>query len=81
MSLYPYFAFGVLNGGSATSYADFKKNESFNPELFNFIKDTFDSLSENYRNLPKGITPAFINPNGKPGPSFLELKFRKLLFV
>jgi len=79
VSLYPYFAFGVLNGGSATSYADFKKNESFNPELFNFIKDTFDSLSENYRNLPKGITPAFINPNGKPGPSFLELKFRKLL--
>src|SRR5690554_703967 len=29
--LYPCLAYGILNGGSASSYLDFKKNQAFNP--------------------------------------------------
>lgn len=77
--LYPTYSYGVLNGGSATSYADSKKNEDFNKELFNNFEDLFVSLSASYKGKAKGITPAFINPNGEPGPTFMELKMRSLL--
>lgn len=77
--LYPTFSYGVLNGGSATSYADRKKNEDFNSELFNNFESLFLELSTSYKGKAKGITPAFINPNGEPGPSFMELKMRSLL--
>lgn len=77
--LYPTFSYGVLNGGSATSYVDRKKNEDFNSELFNNFEDLFSTLSATYKGKAKGITPAFINPNGEQGPSFMELKMRSLL--
>lgn len=77
--LYPYFSYGVLNGGSATSYVDYKKNRSFNEELFSNLSDTFKELAPEYRGKAKGITPAFINKDNKPGPSFMELKMRSLL--
>lgn len=77
--LYPTFAFGVLNGGSATSYVDTKKNIGFDKELFNNFKKLFKSLSVEYKGKAKGITPAFINPDGSAGPSFMELKMRSLL--
>jgi len=77
--LYPYLSYGVLNGGSATSYGDRKKNESFDSRLFELYRSHFDELSSVSRGQPKGLTPAYINPDGSHGASFLELKFRMLL--
>lgn len=77
--LYPTFAYGVLNGGSATSYVDKKKNQDFSPELYSNFEKLFTKLSDSYRGKAKGITPGFINPNGEAGPSFMELKMRDLL--
>ncbi len=75
----PLYSFGILNGGSATSYADSKKNKSFNKDLFNLLHDSFSVLSKISTGKAKGITPAFTNPDGTPGPSFIELKMRALL--
>jgi UTP--glucose-1-phosphate uridylyltransferase len=77
--LFPFFSYGLLNGGSATSYADYKKNKDFNQVYFNSVDNLFSSLKETYINKPKGITPAYINPDKTPGASFIELKLRKLL--
>jgi hypothetical protein len=77
--LYPKAAYGVLNGGSATTYADVKKNQSLDPALFERYRAWFDTLGSLCRGKPKGITPAFINPDGTPGYSFLLLKLRMLL--
>ena len=78
-ALLPYTAYGVLNGGSASSYIDPKKNKDFCPELFEFYQKDFEHLIEYFAQKPKGLTPAFINPDGSPGPTFLELKLRALL--
>ncbi|MDA3808952.1 MAG: UTP--glucose-1-phosphate uridylyltransferase [Spirochaetaceae bacterium] len=78
-SLMPLYSFGILNGGSATSYTDKKKNRSFNPELFDLLRDSFDVLAIASAGRAKGITPAFLNPDGTAGPSFIELKMRALL--
>lgn len=72
-------AFGVLNGGSATSYADTKKNRSLGDELFNSLQLQFEELAALCRGRPKGLTPAYINPDGTPGASFLLLKMRARL--
>lgn len=77
--LYPKFSYGVLNGGSATSYVDIKNNKKFSSELFNNFENIFKTLTDRYKNRAKGITPAFINPSGTPGPTFMELKMRSLL--
>ena len=77
--LMPRVAYGVLNGGSATSYADYKKNEKLNSDLLDFLREPFDRLAEMSSGRAKGITPAFLQPDGSPGPSFLELKMRGLL--
>ncbi len=77
--LYPYLSYGVLNGGSATSYADEKKNTKGYPDTFTILEEEFQFLSEISRGRPKGVTPAFLQPDGSPGPSFLELKMRSLL--
>ena len=79
MRLLPATSYGVLNGGSATSYADEKKNRGFSEPLFNLVRDDFDRLAELSRGRAKGLTPAYINPDGSPGASFLELKMRNLL--
>lgn len=78
-ALYPKTSLGVLNGGSATSYADVKKNEKLNGPLLDLVRDSFDRLAELASGRPKGITPAYINPDGSLGASFLELKMRSLL--
>lgn len=77
--LMPRVAYGVLNGGSATSYADSTKNQTFSEELFTLLEDTFHRMSEVSRGRAKGLTPAFVQPDGSFGPSFLELKMRNLL--
>ncbi len=79
LRILPAVAFGVLNGGSATSYADGKKNAGFNSELFELLHPEFEPLAAAVRGKAKGITPAFLQPDGSPGPSFLELKMRSLL--
>lgn len=77
--LYPRLSYGVLNGGSATSYADETKNRGFDEELFQFLKEQFDPLAELCEGKAKGITPAFVNPDGSHGPSFMQLKMRSML--
>ncbi|MFW6339122.1 MAG: hypothetical protein ACOC25_09340, partial [Alkalispirochaetaceae bacterium] len=77
--LYPYLSYGVLNGGSATSYADEKKNTKGYSDAFPILKEEFSRMAELASGRPKGLTPAFLHPDGTPGPSFLELKMRSLL--
>jgi hypothetical protein len=77
--LFPYVSFGVLNGGSATSYCDTKKNEALSAKLFEILKKPFLESAASARGKPKGITPAYANPDGSPGYSFLELTLRRLL--
>jgi UTP--glucose-1-phosphate uridylyltransferase len=77
--LYPYLSYGVLNGGSASSYADRTKNTAFDPKLMHLYQREFDRLAPIISDRPKGITPAWVNPDGTPGASFLELKMRMLL--
>ena len=80
-ALLPFTAYGVLNGGSATSYADEKKNLSLGQSVFEAVQDQFELLAPACRGRPKGSAPAFINPDGSPGPSFLELKMRHRLLA
>ncbi|MDC7227556.1 MAG: UTP--glucose-1-phosphate uridylyltransferase [Spirochaetales bacterium] len=79
VQLYPYIAYGILNGGSATSYVDGKKNEALNPQLMRLYNSLFEKSSKKAAGKAKGITPAFTNPDGTGGPSFIELKLRALL--
>jgi len=79
INLYPKAAYGVLNGGMASSYADIKKNSLFDPGFFESFRERFESLARSCRGVPKGIMPAYINPDGSPGYSFLLLKLRMLL--
>lgn len=79
--LYSRTAFGVLNGGSATSYADRKKNLAFGEEAFAALAPSFEALAPACKDRPKGLTPAFVNPDGSPGPSFLLLKARARLLA
>jgi len=80
-ALLPFTAYGVLNGGSATSYADEKKNLSLGKAVFEVVHKDFARLAPTCKGLPKGCSPAFINPDGSPGPSFLELKMRYRLLA
>lgn len=77
--LFPVLAYGILNGGSASSYIDYKKNRAFNETLFDICHNEFNILEKISRGKAKGLTPAFINQDGTPGPSFIELKMRALL--
>ncbi|MFZ2635720.1 MAG: UTP--glucose-1-phosphate uridylyltransferase [Rectinemataceae bacterium] len=80
-TLLPRTAFGVLNGGSATSYADGKKNRVFGAEVAAALAPGFEALAPLCRDRPKGLTPAYINPDGSPGASFLALKMRARLIA
>ena len=77
--LYPATAWGVLNGGSATSYADRKKNGSLGPGVFDVVRSGFELLAPLCDGRPKGVGPAYVNPDGSPGESFLVLKMRAAL--
>ncbi len=79
VELFGKSAFGVLNGGSATSYIDEKKNRGFDEELFTLYREPFRNIAAAAAGKAKGITPAFTHPDGTPGPSFMELKMRALL--
>jgi hypothetical protein len=79
--LYPRTAYGVLNGGSATSYADSKKNLAFGTDAFAALAPAFEALAPECRDRPKGLTPAFVNPDGSPGASFIMLKARARLLA
>jgi UTP--glucose-1-phosphate uridylyltransferase len=72
-------AYGVLNGGSATSYADSKKNLAFGQELFDALAPSYHRLAPLCMGEPKGLTPAYLEPDGRPGASFLLLKMRARL--
>lgn len=75
-------AFGVLNGGSATSYADSKKNLVFGQGVFDALAPAYERLAPLCKDEPKGLTPAFLEPDGSPGESFLLLKMRaRLIFA
>ena len=78
-SLLEKTAYGVLNGGSATSYADRKKNLALGQETFDAVAPAFNAMAELCRDRPKGVTPAYVNPDGSAGASFLELKMRARL--
>jgi UDP-N-acetylglucosamine pyrophosphorylase len=77
--LYPIVGYGILNGGSASSYFDRKKNQSFSEQLLDICHTEFETLANLAKDKAKGLAPAFINPDGTPGPSFIELKMRALL--
>ncbi len=77
--LLPRTAYGILNGGSATSYADRKKNQAFGADVFSALEGPFEELAPLCEGRPKGVTPAYINPDGSPGASFLQLKLRARL--
>lgn len=79
--LLPRTAYGILNGGSATSYADRKKNQAFGDDVFAALEGPFEELAPLCEGRPKGITPAYINPDGTPGASFLQLKLRARLLA
>jgi UTP--glucose-1-phosphate uridylyltransferase len=72
-------AYGVLNGGSATSYADSKKNLAFGQAVFDALSDSYGELAPLCKDRPKGLTPAYLEPDGSPGASFLLLKMRARL--
>ena len=74
--LYGKTAFGVLNGGSASSYADHKKNSALNSAAWKRYQSVFSDMELLCHGKPKGITPSFIHPDGSPGWSFLEMKLR-----
>jgi hypothetical protein len=79
--LYPRTAYGILNGGSATSYADRKKNLAFGEEVFAALETAFQEMAGLCEGRAKGLTPAYINPDGTPGASFLLLKLRARLLA
>jgi len=81
LRLSQFTAFGVLNGGMATSYADAKKNQALGAGLYSIYKSDLERMADLSLGLPKGITPAFVQEDGTPGPSYLELKLRMLFQV
>jgi hypothetical protein len=72
-------AYGVLNGGSATSYADSKKNLAFGQGVFDALAPSYGLLAPLCKDAPKGLTPAYLEADGSPGASFLLLKMRARL--
>lgn len=81
LAILPRVSYGILNGGSATSYADEKKNRGFHPELFKLYREHFESQAGLCRGRAKGVTPAYLNPDGTPGFSFMEMKIRAALLL
>ena len=77
--LLPYVSYGILNGGSATSYFDRQKNSSFHKKLFDQTYELFNTFFGKYAGKSKGVTPGFVNPDGTGGLSFIELTMRSLL--
>lgn len=83
MYFLPLVSFGLLNGGSASSYFDQKKNREFSPMLFGHLHDLIETYSQAWASRPKGISPAFLVPGAATQPdfSFMELKLRGWLLM
>ena len=79
--LLPTVSYGILNGGSATSYADMTKNSQFDPEIFDLYRNIIEDVAPKLAGKPKGTTPAFYDESGNPGPDFIELKMRQVLLT
>ncbi len=79
LRLLPLVGFGILNGGSATSYADYKRNSAFGAKILEISGPLFERMADLSRGRAKGLTPAFLQPDGSPGASYIELKMRSLL--
>jgi hypothetical protein len=79
----PLVSFGLLNGGSASSYFDQKKNREFNPLFFGNLHSLVESYAIKWSSRPKGISPAFLVPGSptQPDYSFLALKLRAWLLL
>ena len=77
--LYPQVAFGILNGGSATSYADRTKNKRLSSSLFAALEPHFQEAAAAATGHPKAICAAFVGHQGRRGDSFLLMKMRHLL--
>lgn len=78
-ALFSTYAYGILNGGSASSYCDVKKNIRLSAPLFDLLNGEFHNIKRLCQSMPKSLTPAYITRDGAPGSSFLELKVRALL--
>lgn len=78
-ALYSVCAYGMLNGGSATSYIDPIHNRRMNSSLFEEWKPIFENAREQYAHLPKALCPALYHSNGTAGATFMELRVRHLL--
>lgn len=81
LRLLPKLSYGILNGGSATSYIDRSKNLDYAPALFPLIEEPYQKLSSQCEGKAKALTPAYLNPDGTPGYTFIELKLRALLVL
>jgi UDP-N-acetylglucosamine pyrophosphorylase len=77
--LLPYVSYGILNGGSATSYVDSRKNREYQEKLFKEEQELFSRFAGDIEKISKGISSGFVQSDGTPGPSFIELKMRSLL--
>ena len=77
--LLPTVSYGILNGGSASSYADTHRNRGFSAPLFELLADEFTELAAVASDMPKGVAPAYVNHDRSHGGSFLELKMRNTL--
>ena len=77
----PLVSYGVLNGGSASSYIDEKKNRQFNPQLFDLYEEQFAMQATLCRDRAKGLTPGYLNLDKSSGYSFMELKIRAALLL
>ena len=47
--------------------------------MFQAVRQGFETLAPLCEGQPKGVTPAYINPDGSVGESFLMLKMRSAL--
>ncbi len=79
IALAPVISYGILNGGSASSYIDKKKNKNAFGKLYDIYEKYFSKISSFAKSKPKGLTPAYINKDGSFGEPFFKLKLRALL--
>ena len=78
-ALYHTCAYGMFNGGSATSYTDAIHNQNLNAQLFEQWRERIDNSARAYGQLPKGLCPALYNRDGEGAWSFMELHIRHLV--
>jgi UTP--glucose-1-phosphate uridylyltransferase len=63
----PRVSYGILNGGSATSYVDEKKNRGFHGTLFEGYLELFTQQAGSCSGRAKGLTRATSTPTAAQG--------------